>query len=122
MAEDFPRHPTGEWFNHQEYGTSVRVAISATAAGVTSALTAGNLYVIAADHAWVYAQGNFTSGAVSQIAASVTTGFPLAAYEKKYIWVWSATAGGIGDIGNDAVSGVSMTGGSGFFWYAKVKP
>jgi len=120
MAEDIPRHPTGEWYSHQEWAPSIKVAVSAAGSAVTSALSVGNLYVICADHAWTFAQGNFASGVVSQVAAS-NVGMPLAAYEKKYIWVWSTTVGGVNDIGNNAVAGVSVSG-SGSFWYTKVRP
>lgn len=116
--------PTGELLDQQLWSAGVKVTISAAARGVTSALSAG-LYVITADHVWHHLQGAFLSSEVasvlySQVQAS-TSDMPMAAFAVKYIWVWSATTGGANTNGNDAVSGISATGGSGFFWYARVR-
>ena len=123
MAE-MPSWPTGDMFDHLMWSAAVKVTISAAARGVTSALSAG-MYVICADHVWHFLQGAFLSSEVasvvySQVQAS-TSDMQLAAQEKKYVWVWSATTGGANTNGNDAVSGISATGASGSFWYARVR-
>ena len=113
---DFPSFPTDDYFSRLRWGPGVEVAISAGAASITSALSAGHLYVIVADVPWHWQQGPHASGTISQVAAS-TSDVPLGAYAPKFVWVWD-----VDDTANrnDAVSGKAVSA-SGSFWYAKVK-
>mgnify|MGYP001583716506 FL=1 len=115
-----PRWPTPDEFDHLEWGAGVNLAVSAGAVSITSALTVGGLYLITTDHDVHHLQGNFTSGASSQVQAS-TTDIPMWSKSSRNVWVYSSTAGGNNDIGADAVSFRSRTGASGTIWYARVK-
>ncbi len=119
MAEEFKRVPPPDLLAYTSLRAAVSVAVSAGAVSTTSALTLGELYVVMTDHPCHVLQGNFTSGTVSQVQAS-TTDLPLGAYQRQYVWVWSDTAGGENNIGNDCVAFKSRTGASGIAWYARV--